>query len=243
MDRYRKAAVFSLLIFSFFTSVVLLSELPLIPESQRPLYAFVKLIFVLGCLPLAYFINKNPTSQPLNALVAINWLAYSIHGQFYRPLYIFSFCQVAVMLSFIFPLSKTVFRWIIGTGLVLFTAVLFYRWQQFVEESQHPAKSDILLVILAFTVIAWVSNTFFTSERLFREEAVLKFAKIGTQTSRIVHDLKGLTSSPLLYLQIIESKLPPSLGKEIGEAMAYLSRDLEGFRRTLNGSEYPDELG
>jgi signal transduction histidine kinase len=233
MERYRRAAVFSLLIFCFFTFIVLLSELPLIPEPERPLYACVKLIFVIACLPLAYFINKNPTSQFLNALVAINWMSYSIQGQIYRPLYIFSFCQVTVMLSFIFPLSKALFRWILSIALLIFMSVLFYHWQQFVEASQHPEKSDIMLVIFAFSIIAWVSNSFFTSDRLYREETVLKFAKIGTQTSRIVHDLKGLTSSPLLYLQVLESKLPPSISKEVGEAMELLSRDLEGFRRTL----------
>jgi signal transduction histidine kinase len=233
LERYRKAAVYTLIIFGFYTLIVLFSELPLIDPSQQTAYLWTKLLFIFPSFPLAYFLNRNITSQTINALVGIDWFLYAMQGQWFRPLYMFSFCELAVTFAIIFPVSKKIYRWIVSVGLVLFLWVVSYRWQQFVELSQHPAKSDIVLAVLAFAITGWITNTFFTSERLFREEAVLKFAKIGTQTSRIVHDLKGLTSSPLLYLQVLESRLPPSLGKEVTEAMQLLARDLEGFRKVL----------
>jgi signal transduction histidine kinase len=233
MERYRKSAVYLLITFAIFTTFVMFSEIPLISESQRFIFIVTKLAFILPTLPLAYFLNKDPTSSLFNALVGIDFALYAAQGQFFRPFYVFSISVLTVAFGFLFSASKTVFRWTTAFGFILFTAVFLLRWDQYVEQLQHPAKSDIILASLSFCVAGWFANTYFTSDRLFREEAMLKFAKIGTQTSRIVHDLKGLTSSPLLYLQVLESKLPPSLEKEVGEAMGLLARDLEGFRRTL----------
>jgi signal transduction histidine kinase len=233
MERYRKAAVWASLAFGIIILAVLFSEIKLIDPSQRTLYIWTKLLFVATIPPLTYFLNKDINSQPANILTAIIWFSYPIHGQFFRPLYVFSYCQVVTIFSFLFPLSKKAFRIIASVSFISLMAVLFYHQESFLDQMRHPVMSDFVFIVFCFFIIGWLANTFFTSERLFREEAVLKFAKIGTQTSRIVHDLKGLTSSPLLYLQVLESQLPESLNREVGEAMALLSRDLEGFRRTL----------
>jgi signal transduction histidine kinase len=233
MERYKKGAIYGILLLFLVTVLATLSEVPLLTGYQQQLFIWTRLTGLLLLLVSAYWLHKDIASQAANVFAGFAMIGYTIHGQLFFPLYSLAFCEVIVFYSFAFPISKKLFRFVVGIGGVAFVFVFCLRWNNFVLQMQHPKFSDHILIILAFAFIAFVSNTFFTSERLFREEAVLKFAKIGTQTSRVVHDLKGLTASPLLYLQVIESKLSPSVGKEVTEAMQLLARDLEGFRKVL----------
>lgn len=233
MERYRKAAVRVLIGFFVFCVLLMISELPLIPENQRVLYACTKSLLVVWALPMAYWLNRDISNQTANSLVGIFLMAYTIHGQYFRPLYYFSFAQLTMMYSFLFPISKKRFRIIVGVGGLAYLGVFFYRWDAYVAASRQPSASDVVFLVLAVWIITYMANTFFTSERSFREEAMRRFGHIGIQTARIVHDLKGLVAAPKLYVQMLQAKFGMAEDAEAMEALNSLSRDLEGFSRVL----------
>src|SRR5262245_11322891 len=114
-------------------TLVMLSEIPLIPEEMRWVFVATKAPLIAATLPLAYLLNRNITSPLLNALVGIDYVLYAIQGQVFRPLYFFSICLLPTAYAFLFPVPKRIFRTILVVGFVAYFAVLLWRWDQLVE--------------------------------------------------------------------------------------------------------------
>ncbi|MFL5812491.1 MAG: ATP-binding protein [Bdellovibrionia bacterium] len=233
MERYRKAAVWCMIGYFVNSSLIMLSEIPMVPESQRTLFIVTKFLLIVWTIPMAFWLYRDVFSQTANTIVGVLFMIYVIHGQYFRPLYYFAFAQLLMLYSFLFPISKTRFRIIAGFGGLGYLAVFFYRWDAYVEALRHPSASDMVFCVTAMWIIGYIANTFFASERSFREEAMKRFGHIGIQTARVVHDLKGLVAAPKLYVQMLQSKFNSVEDAEAVEVLNALSRDLEGFSRVL----------
>lgn len=233
MERYQKAAVWTLIVYFVWCSFVMLTEVSLIPEQDKILYLITKSLCILPALPLAYWLKRDGSSQTAHTLVGVAFMSYAVQGQCFRPLYYLSFFQLAMAYSFLFTVSKARFAAVVGAGIAAFAIVLRIRWESFVVQNHNPVYSDLFLGILSVGVVAFLSNIFVSSERSFREDALKKFGHIGAQTARVVHDLKGLIAAPKIYVQMLQSKMSSSEDAEALEALELLSRDLEGFKMVL----------
>lgn len=235
MERYRKAAVYTLLGIFVVCTLVMFSEIPLIPKDLRTIYIVTKFALVVWTLPMAYWLHKDISSKTANTLVGVFLMAYVVQGQFFRPLYYFAYAQTGMAYSFLFPISKKRFRVIIGLGGVAFLSVLYCRWDAYVEGSRNPNFSDIAFCVIAIWLLSNIANTFFTSERSFREESLKRFGLIGIQSARVLHDLKSLVAAPTLYVQMLKEKMTGNADIEALEVLEYLSRDLDGFKQAITG--------
>jgi len=56
---------------------------------------------------------------------------------------------------------------------------------------------------------------------------------MGFQSARLIHDLKGLTSAPRTYAEIIRKRLGGELEPVLEEALSSLSHDLENLNRVI----------
>jgi signal transduction histidine kinase len=235
MERYRKAAMWGLICFFVQGTLIMLSEIPLIPESQRTLFIATKFLLLVWALPMAYWLNRDISSQTANSLVGIFLMLYCMHGQMFRPLYYFGFAQLAMAYSFLFPVSKARFRIIVGLGAIGYLVIFYRNWDVYVAASQHPTPSDIVFCVTTVLIISFLANTFFASERTFREESLKRFGLIGIQSARVLHDLKGLVAAPTLYVQMLKEKMPVDANPEAMEVLNYLARDLDGFKQAITG--------
>ena len=234
MTKGRSACVSALLIFSVFCSLVTLSELPLISQEKVVTFAILKFGIVSTAPVYAFLIWKNVYTRQAVIMVGITMLAYTIVGQLYRPLYYLAYFQCAFLYAVVFPVSRLTFRFIMGTGAVLFLWILHSHWDQYVEQSQHPVFSDMSFAVASVALIAMIANTFFSSERTFHEDAVARFSQIGMHSARVIHDLKGLIGTPRLHIQFLQSLTASSpLDLEIQKILEYISDDLDKLKQIL----------
>ncbi|MBC7690978.1 MAG: HAMP domain-containing histidine kinase [Methylotenera sp.] len=229
MDKYRKGAVITLGIFCLQALLVTVSEIPLIPEQQRIEYFSLKLALVLAAIPLSVGLSRNYSSPWLHTSVMLSFAAYTIQGQCYRPLYYFAFFQLSTVVAFMFAVPKRIFTPLLIAWVAIFIFVIHLKWDQYVAQMQKPVFSDIVLSITSVGLVAWLCQYYFTSDRLFREAALSRFGRIGMQSARLVHDLKGLTSAPRIYAEMLAEKLANHTDPTITEALTHLSRDLENL--------------
>ncbi len=219
--------------FFFLGTSVLLSELPLLATDQRTIYAVVKSFFLISLIPLGFWLWKDYTSVWPNTLLGVIFMGYSIHGQWYRPLYYFAVFQLGMGLSILFAVPRRIFRPLLTVWSCVFLGVLYLRWDQYQEQIKTAAFSDVFFAILVFAALAIVNHTYITTDRMFRETALAQFSRMGLQASRLIHDLKGLTASPKLYAEMITEKLADKADPQLTQALEALSRDLENLNRIV----------
>jgi signal transduction histidine kinase len=231
--RHRLGGVVALLALTLFAATMPLTETALIREQERSLYLLCHTLLTITLLPLAFFYWKKPTSVLLNVLVCFEFIFYTLTGQWFRSLYIFSFIQLVCASAFIFQVPTKTFRILIVLWSGVFTLFIYLRWENMQEQFQHMVMSDFLNVIVSTLILGMIAHTYFTSDRVFRELALSRFSRMGFQSARLIHDLKGLTSAPKTYAEIIRKKLGSELDPVLEEALSSLSHDLENLNRVI----------
>lgn len=234
MERYTKAAIIALSFFFLFASAVLVSEIPLIPHDQLALYFTLKILCILAVVPLVFWFKHNVRSQTANVLLGCILFLYIYVGTWFRGgIYYLAYFQLIVGYSFLLPVGKRQFRWVVGIGTALYLALMVYRWPQISESLQHPVFSDYAFGIVAIFFIAVLSNFYFSSDRTFREEALRVYGALGIQAHRIIHDVKGLLSGPKLYVESLRNRMETQGDKDAAEMLQFLSNDLDGLKNIL----------
>ncbi len=232
-NKYRTGALIGLGMLGLFAISNLLGELPLLPEEQKFAYAMVRIGLIVTLLPLGYLLWRNYASVLANTLIGIHFMIYTLHGQWHRPLYYFAFFQLGIAYSFVFSPPKRVFQILMPAWTLAFTAVFYLRWDQFCLAMQNPKFSEIATGIIVVGVMSWISYYYFTDGRNFREMTVARFSRMGFHSSRIIHDLKGLSSAPRLYAGMLREKFKDHSDPELTEALTALSRDLENIENVV----------
>jgi signal transduction histidine kinase/GNAT superfamily N-acetyltransferase len=161
------------------------------------------------------------------------FMAYTIQGQWFRPMYFVAFMQLSTAYAFLFSVPKRIFRVILPLWSVLFLSAAFLKWDDFLQQRRNLAFSDFILYVIITAGIGWVIHAFFIADRVFREQALAKFGRIGLQSARLVHDLKGLTGAPKLYAGILQEKLKGMSDPTISEALVALSQDVNTISEIL----------
>jgi signal transduction histidine kinase len=235
MNRNRLGVVVVLAVFWVLGTLILVSELPLIPPAQRVIYASVKLFLIWGTLPLAIRLWRDPTCVWANTLIGVDFAIYTCFAQFYRPMYYFAFSQLGFAYSFIFSVPKKIIRVLFTVWVLAYLAVLWLTWDRYIILMREPQYADIVTTVVAFAFVSIVSHTYFTSDRMFREVALSRFSRLGLQAGRLIHDLKGLTSTPRLYADLVTERLAARgiSDAQLTDALNALGSDLENLNRIV----------
>lgn len=214
--------------------------------------AILRLPLVLGAIPLAYAIRRNPFSVTANSLICMLFLAYTCVGHYFRPIYYACFIQTLFAFSFLFFTSRRLHLVLTTIKTVLFS-VFYLITYDFVRYPQGAeTKEDFLTTVFIAYGLAIIIHHFFTAERGLRELANGRFALLGRHASTIVHDIKGSISIPQLYVAEVYRSLENkdyALAKELIKKMeSSLSRtektifDLNQLSRMTEGDDKPFKL-
>lgn len=182
-------------------------ELPTIHEN-RHLYVIGRLFLFLWGLATVWGLKKNPYSIAINSSIGAQLVFYCSVGQYFNPYYIFAFHQVVIGYAFLFPVPRKVFYSVLLGGTIIFLGVLLLRFEQTMIWFSGPtALRHFVMAVLAVDLVAWLAYVFFTADRTVREDLLRKFGVIGLQTATVVHDVKGILSTPRMYVDILKEKL------------------------------------
>ena len=228
-ERARRAPGIAMFFFGLNCIPIILSEWGVLDPALRVEYVVGKLILMVLILAVAFRLWRKYDSPGANLATGILGIVYTAHGQWYRPLYYLAFFQTSIAYSYFFVVPRRVYQVIMPLWVAAFLAVFTYRWPQYVEAMKTPLYSDVAISTVIVGVINTIVYRFITHDRVFRQNALARFSRIGFQSARLIHDLKGLTAAPRVYAQLLTRKLKGNADPEVIESLDNLTHDLENL--------------
>lgn len=221
---------------------------PISSEDYSHLVTY-RIFILVTAIPFAYRLRKNPFSVLANSFICFNFLAYSMVGHIFRPLYITCFLQTLFAFSFLFFTSRRLYFLLTTAKSIIFAA--FYLWSYDLVLYRHGAetKEDFLATILVGWALSLLMHHLFTAERGLKEAANERFSLLGRHAANIIHDVKGTLSVPYLYVteaqRALEAGQIQTLTEQLAGAEASLKQsekiihDLNQLSRFANKGEVP----
>jgi signal transduction histidine kinase len=185
--------------------MVCFSELEFIPQSQRQPYMILKIAVGALFLLLAWVIYKNSVNRFSSASYVVLITVYTCISSFYRGYYFVALFEALIVFVMTFPLSTRQLWLSLILSMSTYAGFFFMRWPQVPENSQILSAPDhITIFIQQFVIVALLYHLFVRSkERQLQQEK--RFSALGREAARVAHDLKGMMTAPLIYLENIET--------------------------------------
>lgn len=192
----------------------------------RITFLFLKGVYCVGGLALAfYYYKKGANDLSLGIFMALLNI-YVVTLMWLAPLYEMAYLQSAVACAFFRFRRAWLYPTIFGVGLagILYT----YHLQTALAWKLPPdTRADWVLISLVMLVVAALIQRFAINQSLFERERVERLGNLGHEALRILHDVKGLSSTPLLISQRLSDD----------EALGELAREIEGVQRFLRATQ------
>jgi signal transduction histidine kinase len=233
LEKYKKASIVALWLYFVISTLVTFHEYPSIAVDQD-LYLFTKIFLQIWLLGICVWYPTDPYGLAANLMVGIHVVVSNIHGQYFSPWYTFSFIEMILAYSFLFPVPRKPFNVLLVLGTASFLTVSIYRYDQIFKWMYNSRPADLVSTTVSAAVVAWMCHNFFTADRTYREELVRKFGIIGVQAANIVHDIKSMLSAPRLYTELIKQHIK-SDDAELYELVDSLEKQLLNINRAVTG--------
>ncbi len=233
MEKYKKASIVGLCLYFVISTLITFQEYPAVLEG-RELYLGTKIILQIWLLGICIWYPMNPYGLGPNIMVGIHVIVSNIHGQFFSPWYVFSYVEMILAYSFLFPVPRKPFNILLVVGTAAFLVISIYRYDEVHRWMYESQPMDLVTTTVSAAIVAWVCHNFFTADRTYREELVRKFGIIGVQAATIVHDIKSMLSAPRLYTDLLKQKIPQS-DPELSSLVDSLEKQLMNINRAVTG--------
>lgn len=195
---------------SFFALYGLIFDLRLIAEESHAIYISGRLVTVAVCFLFLYQVNilKKQYDAQVPLIYAL-MIAYCIQGQYFVNGYYMAFMQVAAGFSLFFSMPKRYYyplTWV-GTALMVTTV-----WFTLYSYSDLPAKAfkfnlDASIGMTLISIVCSIGYQKMTFVREQKRALSEKFLDVGRYFGNFVHELKGVTSSPTVYIELLSAEL------------------------------------
>lgn len=206
-------------------------------DTQRALPAMQETYFYLkwACAILGfgfcgyfYFFESNDFAL---GLLMVMFAVYTVSHMWLMPLYENAFLQTAIASSFFNMRRRWIFPVVFGACLaaMIYTYHLQDLWGWRIPEA---TRKDWIASIVIFFLAAWFIQLFALGTYRREQERLSRFSIIGAEATRLIHDIKGLLSSPLLIVDSLRSGRKIS-NEEFESQMVYLARDMENVREMI----------
>ena len=205
------------------------------PEAQFS-YLVGKIIIGSLGLGLAFLFYFKPPSDLSLGFFTLLSMIYTVYFMWFAPLYEFAYLQTAVACAF-FRFKRT---WIypsltfLGLLGILVTHALQSQWDW---KLPPIVVADLIWISVIVFFVAFSIQRF--ALRVYRDEQIrlTRYTLIGRESLRLIHDLKGLLSSPLLLLEELRADKRSLSKDQLISQLALLSEDLQHVReaaKTIN---------
>jgi len=185
-------------------------DLPLIEGEFRPFYVGGRLLVAFICSLFLFQVNILKIQYPAQVPMIYSLIiAYCIQGQVFVNGYYLAFMQAIAGFSLFFPMPKKYYYPITFVGNLL---ILVAIWTGLYHYSEDAAKifkfnMDTSLGIVLISVICLVGYITITLAREQKQILAEKFLDVGRYFGNFVHDLKGIVSSPTVYVELLAAEL------------------------------------
>ncbi len=192
------------------------------------LFTAVSLIFVIWL----YF---NPFSDVIGALMILHHMLLGSIMGWTHSFYEYGFVVIAVTAAFFRFERSWIYPAFTFFGFLLYLTTFYMQH----KVSWTPEPSMMHERALGFTVLiifAWCVH-YFSVYRVQKEhEQLLRLGIVGYEANRIIHDLKGMLSTPMLMIESLKgADRTPENDRWFEEQLKLLIRDMEHIRNVMKG--------
>lgn len=192
------------LIAALLTTITIYPDVYRVAGPLQMMFLVCKFGFILATVALSWFFYKKPQNQSdlPKALLFTICIAYCLSMMWFLPLYEAAYLQCAIGCAFVKTRRQWLFPAIFGSGIVGFIAV--YEAQDLLHWSiPPPSRKDWITIILFFFLLTWLIQKYAINTSRRDKEKLLRLSRIGHETQRLLHDVKGMLSSPILIFESI----------------------------------------
>jgi signal transduction histidine kinase len=198
--------------------------------------------YFITCKSLCIFFNfcfgvyfyRHEVTDKSASLYILSLIFFFLSMMWFLPMYEIAYIQCALLAAFL----RYKRSWIFPTMffLAFLAMIATYEIQERLQWTLPAiSRMDWIFTVMVFFLLSWCIQKFAIHSQTLERDRLLRFSIIGKETTRVIHDLKGLLSSPLLILESLKNKNQP-LSPEFHERqMSLLMQDMDNVRETIKG--------
>lgn len=197
-----------LLISIYFSFVGIKVDIDFITHN-KDIYIYGRYFFGIANSILLLLVLLKFKLKPLMPIYLCLNLIYSIHGQWFVPCYYLAYLETLLIVSLFLPINKKVYYIITIPSLFLLVYTILNSPASYATDPIliQKFKYDCLAAIFIFSICSFFGHHYITLKRKEKDTMFDKFIDVGKNSSFIIHDFKGLTSTPYFYAEILHNKI------------------------------------
>ena len=210
----------------------MLTEHARVHAELLPFFYSTKIAMALLSYALGFYFVRRPANDAGVAVLMCLMAVYTVINNWFLPLYEFAYFECAIACAFLHPRRRWIFPicWGAGAAGIIYSYQLQADWH-WVKPA--AAQSDWIWSIFFLFAVAWVIHQFALRQLRRETEKRLRYSLIGRESTRLVHDLKGLLGSPLMLLESLKSARDRKDTDYIFATADLLQQDLVQVREVL----------
>lgn len=194
-----------------------------------PVYFWLKIGFGAFYFAVAAWILRFGAGDAVLTVFMASAISYSLAFMWLAPMYEIAYLQVAIGCAFFRLRRAWIFPLLFGAGFAGILAT--YHWQTRLAWSLPPAaRSDWAFAAFVFFALSWAIQKYAIGNFRREQERLARFGAIGKEATKLVHDIKGLLSSPLLLIEALNERASGAPAGPYAEQLRLLARDMAGVR-------------
>lgn len=220
-----------------FSCVLQLSEVGKIFPHLQIAFVAAKVFFILMNCAFAFRFSRRGLEPKFEPLFLLNLVSYSLVFMWFGPLYEIAYLQCALGTAFLKLRRQWLFIAIYGMGLI--GIFVTYAIQDSIGwKLPEVVRSDWVWTMVTFFFLTWFIQGFAIGISSDERQRVLRFGLIGRETTRLIHDLKGLLSSPLALAEDLRLSHQASVSRaaqinDLAAEMGHVRSALHSIQRLV----------
>lgn len=216
---------------------VIFIDVPLIAPHLRWAYILGRVLTAAICL-FVILANLRQQSRWQIPLLFMTLVIYSAHGQYFLPCYYLAYMEVIIPLGLFFQIPQKQFYTMILTSLAIMLFMVIYSASSYSTDPEVTLKFkfDASMGVIITTILSVLGYNYITRTRQEREILMERFLDLGCHTSSIMHDLKGLLTTPITYVEVLNDRLElvSSEDHRLNDVLSFLKDDLLFLNQYVN---------
>lgn len=225
----------ALVLLGFYFSIAgIFSDVAFIKDTQMvDYYVYGRILFGVLNFIILILHFKKVTLEKLVIAYLVTMMVYSIHGQIFVPCYYLGYIEVLLFVGLFFPIDKKIYRTIAVTSALIMIGVLIEGPSSYSTDPLLVSKFkyDSIMAVLIMTICSVVGHAYITLTRKEKDLLYNKFIDIGKNSAFILHDFKGMMSTPILYAKILSENINNKNYDKATKNLEKLNNDLEEIEK------------
>lgn len=233
----RKTVLITSSFYLVFPLLMIFMEAHLIPQAEFLKYALGKafVLILMGSCFLSALVGRIPPYYPF--VYYFTGTFYAIHGQWFQPNYWLAFDELQAFFPIFFLMRVRTMIILYVAGVVSFNLFFVLTAERHIAAGVFSRRfvQDSVVGTMIFSIIALYFYDTLVVMRTKATHIQQRFMDLGRHVAYTIHDLKGMLSTPLLYVRRLEQVARNGqLDLENQTIVEYLSEDMTTLERFIH---------